>query len=153
VLADNGLILVNSGDGSGPRQTIALEPGKAGAKPSLAWESKKRDLPYVPCFLSRGDHLYWVNDGGFAGCTVAKTGEVVWQERLGTKNFSASPVLIDGKVYAVNEGGDVYVFAAEPKYKLLAKNTLDDLVRASPAVADGRLYVRGQSTLYCIGKK
>jgi outer membrane protein assembly factor BamB len=60
-------------------------------------------------------------------------------------------VLIDGKVYAPSEKGDVYVFEAAPKYRLLAKNSLGEPVFASPAVANGRLYVRGEHHLFCIG--
>jgi outer membrane protein assembly factor BamB len=155
VLSDPGLIIVNSGDGGGDRQTVAITPGdKGGAKPGLAWDSKKEKvMPYVPCFLSRGDHLYWVSDNGYAGCTETRTGASVWYERLPGADITASPILVDGKVYAANERGDVFVFAAEPKFKLLAKNSLGEGVMATPAVADGKLYIRGKTYLYCIGKK
>ncbi len=151
-LAD-GLIVAAAGDGKGDRHTVAVVPGgkASGVAPRLAWEIKKT-MPYVPCFLSRGDHVYWVNDMGLAGCTVAKTGETVWSERLGTKGVTASPILVGGKVYAPNEAGEVYVFAAEPRFKLLAKNPLGEAVLASPAVADGRLFVRGEKHLFCVGK-
>jgi outer membrane protein assembly factor BamB len=154
LLTDGGEILVNSGDGGGDRCTVAITPGsKDGTRPGLLWESKKKEfMPYVPCFLSRGEHLYWVNDMGYAGCTEAKTGKLLWYERQGAP-FTASPILIGDKVYAVNEAGGVSVFAAEPKYKLLAKNSVGEGVYATPAVADGKLYVRGKSHLYCIGKK
>ena len=147
------MIVVNSGDGGGDRCTVAITPGsKNGTRSGLLWESKRpKFMPYVPCFLSRGEHLYWVSDDGYAGCAVAKTGELVWRERLGG-DITASPVLIGDKVYATNEAGDVFVFAAEPKYKLLAKNSVGEGVFATPAVADGKLYVRGKSHLYCIGK-
>src|SRR5262249_6630167 len=98
------------------------------------------------------DHLYFVTDKGFAGCHTLKSGEMVWNKRLGSAAFSASPVLIDVKVYAVAEDGTVYVFAADPTFKLLAKNSLPEDVMASPAVADNRLFIRGKTTLYCIGK-
>ena len=64
--------------------------------------------------------------------------------------MTASPVLIGDKVYAVGEGGTCIVFAAEPKFKLLAKNSVGEGVLATPAVADGKLFVRGKNTLYCI---
>ncbi|HVS35328.1 MAG TPA: hypothetical protein VMS17_07070, partial [Gemmataceae bacterium] len=68
-------------------------------------------------------------------------------------HFSSSPVLIDGKIYAINEQGDVYVFEANPKeYKPLAKNSLGDGVMSTPAVANSRLYIRTSSSLFCIGK-
>jgi len=66
---------------------------------------------------------------------------------------TASPVLIDGKVYSFNEKGVVVVFeATEAGYKPLAKNSVGEAVMASPAVANGRLYVRGVTHLICIGK-
>jgi outer membrane protein assembly factor BamB len=151
VYAD-GMIFACSGDGGGDRHMVAvkLENNGNGTRPVLAWENK-RAFPYVPTLLVRGPHLYFVNDKGIAGCYVARTGEPVWSERLeGT--VAASPVLIDGKIYAANEDGDVYVLAAEPTFHLLAKNSLGERVMASPAVADGRLFIRGQSHLFCIGK-
>jgi outer membrane protein assembly factor BamB len=66
--------------------------------------------------------------------------------------MTASPVLIDGKVYAIGEDGQVYVFEAAPKFKLLAKNSIGEPVMASPAVADNRLFIRSQSHLICIGE-
>jgi outer membrane protein assembly factor BamB len=154
LLTEGGCIIANSGDGSGDRAAVALRPGsKDGPRPKQLWESKKPNfLPYVPCFLSRGDHLYWVSDNGYAGCTVTESGETVFHERLGGA-FTASPVLVGDKVYSVSEDGTVYVFAAEPKFKLLAKNSLGEGVLASPAVADGRLFIRGKSHLYCIAQQ
>ena len=83
-------------------------------------------------------------------CHSASTGAEVWKERLGG-GFSASPVLIDGKIYAPSEDGHVYVFAAETTYKLLARNSLGEPCHATPAVANGRLYIRTEASLVCIG--
>jgi outer membrane protein assembly factor BamB len=149
----DGLIFANGGDGSGLRHTVAIKPGDKGdvTRTNLVWEQKRRlAMPYVPCFLVRGDYLFGVNDDGTAGCYVAKTGEPVWVERLGGGEVTASPVLIDGKVYVVSERGNVYVFPAEPAFKLLAKNALGEPALASPAVADGRLFLRGETHLFCI---
>jgi outer membrane protein assembly factor BamB len=66
--------------------------------------------------------------------------------------MTASPVMIDGKVYAASEGGDVFVFAAEPKFNRPTKSSLGEGVMATPAVADGKLYIRGKNHLFCIGK-
>ena len=65
---------------------------------------------------------------------------------------SASPVLIDGKIYAIDYDGKVYVFEAGPKFKLLATNEVGESVSATPAVSDGRLFIRGEEHLFCIGK-
>ena len=61
-------------------------------------------------------------------------------------------MLIDGKIYAANEDGEVFVFAASPSFKLLAKNGVGELVRATPAVANNRLYIRGQNHLFCVAQ-
>jgi outer membrane protein assembly factor BamB len=150
-LVSDGRVFINSGDGSGARHTVAVKLGGKGdvTGTNLAWESR-RDFPYVPTMLIYGSHLFYVNDMGFASCREASTGKAVWNERLGGK-FFASPVLIDGKIYAINTEGKVYVFAAVPAYKLLAKNAISEPVYASPAVADNRFYIRGLQHLYCIG--
>jgi outer membrane protein assembly factor BamB len=149
----DGLVFAGSGDGSGARHMVAVKLGGKGdvSKTHLAWEEKK-SLPYVPCMLFFGGNLYTVNDRGVAGCYVAQTGKEIWTERLGG-GFSASPVLIDGKIFAVAEDGSVYVFPAAPTFKLLAKNSVGEPVYASPAVADNRLFIRSRTTLFCIGKK
>jgi outer membrane protein assembly factor BamB len=147
-----GMIFANSGDGGGARHTLALkiDDREGPKKVSLAWEEKKT-FPYVPTMLAYGDFLFYVNDSGHAGCCVAATGKTVWLESLGG-NMTASPVLIDGKIYAINENGTVYVYAAADHYKLLAKNSIGESVLATPAVAENRLYIRGKDHLFCIGK-
>jgi len=152
-IVSNGLALATSGDGSGARGMIAVKLGGKGdiSKTGLAWENTK-SFPYVPTMLTLGEHIYFVNDGGIAACHEAKTGKEIWKERL-SGAFSASPVLIDGKIYAPSEDGSVYVFAATPTYKLLARNTIGGRLMATPAVADNRLYIRSEKELICIGKK
>lgn len=147
-----GMLFACSGDGGGDRLSVGLTlPTKPGESPTVVWSNRK-EFPYVPCPLVHGGHVYFANDKGFAGCFDAKTGKQVWYERIGS-GFTASPVLVDGKIYAGGEDGDVYVFAAQPKFELLARNRLDERIRATPAVADGRLFVRGANHLFCFGKK
>jgi outer membrane protein assembly factor BamB len=143
------MIFQGSGDGNGARHLVAVQV--AGGKPSLAWE-KTKGTPYVPGMLVHGEHLYYVNDLGIAGCFAARTGESLWSERLGN-GVTASPVLVDGKIYVAGEEGSVFVYAAEPTFRLLAKNALGETLMATPAVAGGRMYVRGKNHLFCIGKK
>ena len=69
------------------------------------------------------------------------------------KEVYASPVMIDGKIYAPNDAGDVFVFAADTTFKQLARNNIGERIHGTPAVADGRLYLRGQDHLFCIGNK
>jgi outer membrane protein assembly factor BamB len=151
----NDLIFAHGGDGDGSRHIIAVRLGTKGetAPTNLVWENRKpRLFPYVPAMLTLGDYLYTVNDEGFAACYSAKTGEPIWSQRLGSPEVSASPILVDGKVYIACADGEVYVFEAAPTYKPLAKNSMGELVRATPAVANNRLYIRGEEHLFCIGK-
>jgi outer membrane protein assembly factor BamB len=147
-----GILFACSGDGGGDRHMVAVKLDGHGkdTRARLLWQNK-RDFPYVPTILSRGGHLYFVNDRGVAGCYEAKTGKRVWFERLGGGEFLSSPVLVDGKVYAASQNGDVFVLAAEPTYRLLARNALGEGVTATPAVAGGRLFLRGEHHLFCVG--
>ena len=149
----HGMVFACSGDGAGPRHMVALRLEGTGneTRPVLAWENKKA-FPYVPTLLAYDRYLYFVNDKGVAGCYVARTGKEVWSERL-SGTVASSPILIDNKIYAATEDGDVYVFAAAPQFHLLAKNTLGERIVATPAVADNRLFIRGEDHLFCIGKR
>jgi outer membrane protein assembly factor BamB len=150
-LAGDVLCVCSGGDAGRFAIGLALPgAGKADA-PKRIWENRK-DFPYVPSPVARGEHIYFVNDAGFAGCYHARTGKREWFERLGDESFNASPLVIDGKIYAANVAGDIYVIAAEPAFRLLARNSLGEVIRATPAVADGRLYIRGNTHLFCIGK-
>jgi outer membrane protein assembly factor BamB len=153
-VAAEGLIFLSSGDGAGDRAMVAIKAdGAAGDVSASAkvWGNTK-SVPYVPSMLASGPHLFFVNDRGIAACHVAKTGEQLWAERLGG-NVSASPILAEGRIYAATEEGDVYVFEAAGKYKLLARNSIGEPLFATPAASDGRLYVRGSKHLFCFGGK
>ena len=106
-----------------------------------------------PLVLVQGEYLYYVNDDGFAACLIGKTGQEVWRQRLNMP-VAASPILVDGKIYVVGERGDVIVYEASPAaYRQIAKNSVGETVLSSPAVAQGRLYIRGEKHLFCFGKK
>jgi outer membrane protein assembly factor BamB len=146
------LVFTNSGEGAGNSAAAAVEAGGPGKAPRLVWE-KKKGVPYVTSMLAKGEHLFAVTDrGGVASCYVARTGREVWTERLGGQVF-ASPVLAGDKVVAVNGDGAVFVFRAADKFERLGGGDLRQQVKATPAVADGRLYVRGERDLFCFGKK
>ena len=92
---------------------------------------------------------------GVVSCYEAITGKRLYQERLGTgrDGFTASPVAADGKLYFTSEYGDVYVIAAGPEFKLLAKNPLFEICMATPAVSEGVLFYRTQEHLVAIAAK
>lgn len=143
-----------SGDGGGTRGFIALQVEDKGEKiaTTKSW-ANKRDFPYVPTILAHEGNLYFVNDLGVAGCFNAKSGKKIWFERLPDASFTASPILLNGNIVAPSEEGDVYVIAADPAFRMVARNSLGERIRATPAVANDRLYIRGQDHLFCIGTK
>jgi outer membrane protein assembly factor BamB len=146
----DGALFVSSGDGDGRRSAAAVRIGGE-TRPKLLWQSDKRSFPYVPSAVVRDKYIYFVTDKGFACCVNVVTGEQKWMERLASGDFFASPLLIDGKVYAISDEGVCYVFAAETTYKRLGASKVGERVKATPAVADGRLYIRGEAHLFCVG--
>jgi outer membrane protein assembly factor BamB len=114
-----------------------------------AW-TLRRGAPLTPSPLLVGDELYLVSDLGVATCVDAVTGAIHWQQRLGG-NFSASPIWADGRIYFQSEEGETTVIAPGTAFELLATNVLDGLTLASPAVADGSLFIRSHDHLYRIG--
>lgn len=145
-----GLIVVYCGDGGGSRYMIAIDP--SGKKPTKAWDLKK-ETPYVPCVLVKGNHLFWIGDKGIATCTDAKTGKPVWSERVFNTDVTASPMLFGDKILVISEKGEVAVVKADKEFEESAKVSLGEKVYASPAAADGKVFIRGDSQLYCFGKK
>jgi outer membrane protein assembly factor BamB len=116
-------------------------------KPQLAWSSKK-NAPSIPSPLLVGDELYFVNDGGILSCLDAHSGEEVYRERLRGK-FTASLTHAAGHIYACSREGVVTVVKAGRKFEVIATNQLDGGLYASPAIVDGRLFIRSDTALYC----
>jgi outer membrane protein assembly factor BamB len=114
----------------------------------VAW-SLKRGAPLTPSPLAVGDELYVVNDGGIATCIDARSGAIVWQQRLGG-TYSASPVFADGRIYFLAEQGVTTVIAPGREFRRLAANTLDGGLLASMAISGGSLFLRTDSHLYRI---
>ena len=98
-------------------------------------------------------HIYNISQDGMAQCLDAKTGKVVWEERLkgpGTRGSSwSSVVLADGKLYIPNQSGDVFVLRASPTYEILATNSVGEATNASLAASNGDLFLRTDKSLWC----
>src|SRR6185436_17119691 len=118
------------------------------------WTGKKGSNVTSPIY--HDGHLYWMHENlGIAYCAEAKTGKIVYEERVeGCGQVYASPVLADGKIYYFNREGRGLVLPAAPRYELLASNDLERraIFNSSPAVDGGRLYLRTDRYLYCLGK-
>ena len=149
----HGLIFCSSGR-AGP--TLAIRPGGQGdvTDTHVAWKTT-RGSPFVPSPLVYGDYLYLVNDmSSIITCLNAKTGETVWQERLGRprrEGISASPVVVDGKLFVTNDDGQTFVLKTGAEFELLHTNDIGTRMLASPALVDGIWYFRTSSDLLAIG--
>jgi len=132
---------------------LAVKLGGSGklSKDVIAW-SEPLATPDTPCPVLWGDLLFTISDDGIAQCLDAKSGKVHWKERL-QGDFKPSPLAADGKIYFLNRAGRCTVVAAKPTFERLGDNRIDDDTVASPAIADGRLYIRGHKALYAIGAK
>ena len=128
-------------------------PGAKGevGESTMAWEQAKNP-PKMPSLAYLPPHVFAVTENGMAWCAEAKTGEVVWRERLGGSTFASSPVLSGTRLYITGDEGITFVFSAGDKFELLAKNSLGEKVHASPAVWKDHLLIRGNKHLFCVGK-
>ena len=119
--------------------------GVAAAGPPLAAEACQ---PAFADILGQGN-----GDSGILTVYNAKTGERVYQQRIGNGGaYSASVVAADGKIYFSSEDGDIFVVRAGPKYELLAQNPMGEVLMATPAISDGIIFVRGINNLYAIAE-
>jgi outer membrane protein assembly factor BamB len=153
------LIYITGGNPAGS-PIYAFRPGatgdislKAGEETNkyLAWRLG-RGSSYTGTPLVYGDYLYISSDNGVLSAYNAKTGERVYQERL-PSSFSASPVAADGKLYLASEDGEVFVVRAGPRFELLATNSMNEALMATPAISDGMLILRAQSYVYAIAER
>lgn len=120
------------------------------ADEKVAWHHERASwTSYVPSPISEGDYFLVISDTGYACCFSAASGELQWQEKLGKHH--ASLVSANGHVYFLSDQGECRVIKPGPEYQLVAENELDDKFMASPAISNGRIYLRGEKSLYCIG--
>ncbi|WDQ16222.1 PQQ-binding-like beta-propeller repeat protein [Rhodopirellula sp. P2] len=124
----------------------------------VVWEVGTR--VYVPSMLHKDGCLFMTLDAGVAMCVDCETGETKWKSRLGG-DFTSSPVLVNDRIYAVNEEGTCYIFRADSEsFESIGENQLGDSVMATPTISGGRIYLRvgkqeggqRQEYLYCIGE-
>ncbi|MEP7339836.1 MAG: PQQ-binding-like beta-propeller repeat protein [Acidobacteriota bacterium] len=146
----HGMIFFPTGFSAG--QLLAVRTGGNGliTDTHVAWRVK-RGVSNKPSILLIDDLIYMIGDTGIASCVEAKTGEVVWQKRIGGE-YSASPVFADGRIWMFSEDGKATVIKPGRTFELLAENQLDDGFLASPAIAGKAFYLRTRTHLYRIEK-
>ena len=148
---DAGLIVASCGEGGGGRALVAVRaPSRPGGKAEVAYKVTKA-APYVPTPLVRGGRLYVVADNGTATCAEVATGKVLWQQRLPGGTFFGSPVCAGDALFAVSKRGNLVAFAAADEFKLLGEYDLGEKSDATPAIANGNMYVRTYGHLLCVG--
>jgi hypothetical protein len=132
---------------------VAIKPGGRGDITSshVLW-SQKRYLPVVPSPLYYQGQIYLMRNGGLLATLDARTGKLLKHERIpGGGDYYSSPVGGDGKVYLASERGDVVVIRTGPQWQVLSRARFGEDVYATPALVDGRIYLRTASHLYCFG--
>ena len=145
------MLFVNTGFGK--PDLLAVRPGGSGdvTKSHIVWKLT-RGAPKKPAPLLVGEHLVLVEDKGVVTRVEAKTGKTLWQERIGG-NHSASPVMVDGRIYFFSEDGKTAVISAGSSFEKLAENALPDGFMASPAIGGNAFYLRSKTALYRVEQK
>ena len=141
----HGLVFINNGMGG----LAAIKPGKGALEPT--W-SMRRNVAKKSSIILRGEHIFMVADNGVASCLEAKTGEVLWSERLNAGEFAASPILCQDRIYCFSMTGNSVVFAAAPEFKLLARGKFTEGFMASPAITGNAMILRTKSAVYRVEK-
>jgi hypothetical protein len=139
--SENGLLAIKLG-GQGDQTATAIR-----------WRYTK-PVPQVPSTLLYKGVLYMINDSGILLSFDPATGQVIKQGRLhgAIDKYFASPVAADDKVFLIGQGGQVSVLKAAGEWDVLKVNEMDDECFATPAIADGRIYIRTRNALYAFGK-
>jgi outer membrane protein assembly factor BamB len=137
------------------KKAIAIKPGGSGditGSDHVLWTYEK-GTAYVPSPILYGDFVYLVTDKGLMTCLDAKTGAVKYEGARPpvAASFMASPVAFDGKILLSSEDGDTFVIKAGTAHEVLRTNSLGEPISASPAIANGRIYIRGEKSLFAIG--
>jgi outer membrane protein assembly factor BamB len=134
------------------KKVIAVRPGEVAPDKRVAWEYAK-GTGYVLSNILYGDYLYLVTDNGIVTCLDPKTGEVKYEGgRVPTPSrFMGSPVAFAGFIAMTSEDGDTFMLRAGPKHEIVRTNSVDEPVFSSLAIANGRIYIRGEKHLFAIG--
>ena len=150
-VATGNMVIISAGYPAKIAMAISLG-GNGDLADSVVWKYTK-GTAYVPSPILYGDYLYLTSDRGVLTCLDAKTGEIKYEGgRVPIPaTFTASPIAFDGKILLTSEDGDTFIVKAGPKHEIMGTNSVGEPVYASPAVAEGNIFIRGERNLYCIG--
>ena len=149
-LVGKGLVIVTAGFPA--KRIIAIRPGEQPDDKRVAWEYTK-GTGYVLSNILYGDHVYLSTDNGILTALNAETGEVVYEGGRPPKptHFMGSAVAYNGMIAMTSQDGDTFLVKAGPKYEIVRVNSVDEPVYSSLAIANGRIYIRGDKHLFAVG--
>jgi hypothetical protein len=133
---------------------MAIRPGGKGdiTKAHVLW-SQEKYLPVIPSPLHYQGRLFLARNNGLFAVLDARTGKLRKQGRLfGASNYYSSPVGADGKVWFTSQSGDVTVARIEPDWRVVCRARFGEEIFATPAIVDGKIYLRTTGHLYCFGR-
>ena len=130
---------------------VAIDPNGRGelSEAHQLWVNEDSG-PDICSPVSDGEMIYLLTTDGVLSCCRTSDGRTLWEEDL-RENFFASPCLVDGRLYLLDDKGSMSIAQGGAEYKLLGKSALGEACHASPAFADSRIYIRGEKHLFCIG--
>lgn len=152
--AGDGMVIVVASGFQNRGYTVGVELGGKGdiTATHKRWTSTKFSSDCPTPVIYQG-LLYSVRDDGMASCLDARTGDVFWQERLFSENVKVSPVAADGRIYFLSGQGNCHVVKAGKVFDVETVNEMKEPTLSTPAIAGGRIYLRTDAGLYCIGKQ
>lgn len=145
----NGLVYIVSGRGKARLAAMRVDGTGDVTDSHQAWKFEGPELPTEPSPILVDDLLYLLNNSGTVTCLDAKSGKMVWSERIGG-NYVASPIYADGRLYFSSTQGKTHILKAGKTFEVLATNELADGFMASPAVMGNALILRTKTHLYRI---
>jgi len=153
-LVGDDVVVLSSGYPS--KVSIAVRPGGEGditGGPRVLWTYGKGSA-YVPSPILYDGNVYLMSDKGLLTCLDARTGEVRYEGGRPSvpASFMASPVVVEGHLLLMSQDGDTFVVKTGPRFEVVRTNPLGEPISASPAVAGGRLFIRGEQHLFAIGE-
>lgn len=160
VVAHDLAFITNAHGGMAPVYAVRLDAngdislqGDETSNAGMAW-SEPRSGAYMVSPLVYGEELYVLKNNGVLTCFKAKTGERMYQERLGSgqTGFTASPVAANDKIYFSGEYGEIFVVQAGSEFKLLKTNEMNEICMATPAISEGVLFFRTRGNLVAVGE-
>lgn len=151
-VAGHGMVFMTAG--SQAKRALAIKVGGNGdltKSDAIAWRYDK-GTAYVPSPILHGDYLYLMNDKGLVTCLDARTGQVKYEGgRVPVPaTFTASLVAYGDRLLMTSEDGDTFVIKAGPAHEVLRTNSIGEPVYASPALANGTIFIRGEKHLFAI---